>query len=149
MLQDLEGFDYWTLHGEYHPVSLPQPAAGTALTYTVPGSVQMEVLSISFTYTASGNVATRIPFVAFLDTSATSVGSFGTPFTLVASDVSRVSFGVGVVQYGANSSARMGASIPCLRLGDGMQVQISATAINATDQISAARMFVRQWRVRE
>jgi hypothetical protein len=109
----------------------------------------MEVLSLSFTYTASSNAATRIPFVAFLDTTGVSCGSFGSPFTLVASDVSRVSFGVGVVQYGANSSARMGASIPAMRIGDGMQVQISATLLNVTDQISAARMFVRQWRVRE
>jgi hypothetical protein len=31
----------------------------------------------------------------------------------------------------------------------GMQVLLSATAINATDQISAARLYVRQWRVRE
>lgn len=143
------GFDYYTLHAEHLPVSIPTPAVGAAATMTVPGSVQWEVLSISWTYTASSNAATRIPFLAFLDTAGASVGSFGSPFTVVATNVAQVSFGVGATQFGANSSARMGGGIPAMRLGDGMRVQLSATLIDSADTITAARMFVRQWRVRE
>jgi len=143
------GFDAWTLYSEWVPVALSSPAAGAALTYTVPGATQLEVLSASFTYTASASAANRIPFLAFLDQSGTSVGSFGTPYKLVANDASRISFGVFVAQSGADSAARIATGIPSLRLQAGMQVQLSATAISAADQISAARLYVRQWRVRE
>lgn len=132
------------LHWSHEVISLGAPAAGAALTYTVVGAVQIEVLSVSFTYTASGNAANRIPFVAFLDQSGVSFGTFGTPYKLVASDAARVSFGVGVSQFGADSAARLGAGIPLLRLQDGLQVQLSATAINATDAITNARLYVRQ-----
>jgi len=145
---ELHGFDYWTLHGEQEPVTLGAPAAGAALTYTIPGSVELEVLSISFTYTASGNAADRIPFLQFLDTSGVSVGDYGTPYKLVASDASRVTFAVGIQSFGADSAVRMGTGIPPLRLGDGMRVRVTATAIDAADTITAARMYVRQWRVR-
>lgn len=146
---ELPGFDYWTLHGEHVPVTLGKPATGAALTKTVPGSVEWEILSVSFTYTAGAGVADRFPLLQFLDTTATAVAEIGTPYKLVAADASRVTFGVGIVQFGADSAARMGAGIPPLRLGDGMQLKLTATNLDATDAISAARMFVRQWRVRE
>jgi hypothetical protein len=73
----------------------------------------------------------------------------GTPFKLVATNGSRVTFAVGIVQFGADSAIRMGAGIPCLRLGDGMNISITATGIAATDTITNARLFVRQFRVRE
>ena len=60
---------YFELHGTHRAVSLPSPAAGAALTVTVPGAVQWEVISFSFLYTASANAATRIPFITFLDAS--------------------------------------------------------------------------------
>jgi hypothetical protein len=143
------GFDAWTLYSEWEPVALSSPAAGAGLTYTVPGSTQVEVLSASFTYTASANAANRIPFLSFLDQSGVAVGSFGTPYKLVANDASRVSFGVYVSSFGADSAARIGSGIPPMRLASGMQVLLSATAINVSDQISTARLYVRQWRVRE
>lgn len=141
--------EQWELHGEWEPVALSSPAAGAALTYTVPGATQLAVLSASFTYTASANAANRIPFISFLDQSGVPVGKFASPYKLVANDVSRVSFGVGVDQFGADSAANMGCGIPELRLRDGMQVQLSAAAINATDTLTLARLYVRQWRVIE
>lgn len=142
------GFDYWTLHGEHEPISLGSPATGAALTYTVPGSVQMEVLSVSFTFTAGAGVADRYPLVQFLDTAGVAVAEVGTPYKLVATNPSRVTFGVGIVQFGADSAVRMGAGIPCLRIGDGMRVRLTATALDATDAITAARIYARLWRLR-
>ncbi len=139
----------WEFHGENEPVALGSPAAGANLTATVPGSVEWEVQSVSFLYTASSNSATRIPFFKVVDWGGTIVCMVQTPYTLVASDASQISFGVGVQQFGANSAANIGAGIPALRLGDGMRIVLGATAINATDQISAARIFVRRWRLRE
>lgn len=142
-------FGYWTLHGANVSVSLDAPAAGAALTKTVPGTVEWEVMAISFLYTASAGVATRIPFVQFLDQGGVAFCDVGSPFTLVATNVSQVTFGHGITQFGANSAVRMGAGIPLMRIGNGQRIRISATAIDAADTITNARLFVRQFRVRE
>jgi hypothetical protein len=144
----VQASDEWRLHYSHEPVALAAPPAGQALTYTVPGAVEQEVLAVSFTYTASAAPANRVPFVQFLDQGGGIVCEVATPFLLVATNVARVTFGVGMQQFGANSAARLGAGIPPLRLGDGMRVRLSATAIAAADTITGARLFVRQWRVR-
>jgi hypothetical protein len=138
----------WSLHYENEVVPIANPAAGAAAVYTVPGSVEQELLAVSFKYTASGNAATRIPFIQFVDWAGVPFCEVGSPFTLVATNVSQVTFGVGVMQFGANSSVRMGAGIPPMILGDGLQVKLSATAIDVADTITLARMFVRQRAVR-
>ncbi len=144
----VQASDDWRLHYSHEPIALANPAAGQPLTYVVPGAVEVEVLAVSFTFTAAAAVANRVPFVRFLDTSGVAVADVAAPFLLVATNVARVTFGVGVQQFGANSAVRIGAGIPALRLGDGMRVQLGATAIAAADTITAARLFVRQWRVR-
>lgn len=144
----VQGSREWLLHYSHEPVALPDPAAGAALTVTVPGAVEWQVLAASFTYTASGAAANRIPFIRFIDQTGVAVADVGAPFLLVATNVSRITFGVGVQQFGANSAVRIGAGIPALRLGDGMQVQLGATAIAAGDTITDARLYVKQWRVR-
>lgn len=132
------------LHGAHEVVGLSSPAAGAALTYIVPGAVQQQVLSVSFTYTASAQAANRVPFVRFLDAGGVPFCDVGTPYVLVASDSSRVTFGVGVQQFGADSAARIGAAIPEMWLQDGLRLQISATAIDAADTITNARLYVCQ-----
>jgi len=137
----------WELHGSHEPLGLPSPAAGAPLTYTVSGAVEQLVISASFLYSCSGAAANRIPFIRFLDQSGSAFAEVATPFLLVATNVCRVTFGVGIVQFGANSAARIGAGIPAMRLGDGLQVQLGATAQAAGDTITDARLFVRQWLV--
>ena len=133
-------------HWEHRPVALGSPAAGSALTYTVAPAEEILVLSVSFTFTASAQAANRIPFLQFLDQSGTAVADVATPYKLIATNAARVTFGVGMFQFGADSAARIGAGIPAIILSDGMQVSLSATAIDAADTITAARMYVRQWR---
>jgi hypothetical protein len=139
---------FWRLHGSHEVVALPSPAAGAALTYTVPGAVQQTPLSIVFTYTASGNAANRFPSVAFLDWSGNPFFEAQSPFKLIATNVAVVSFAVDIAQFGADSAAALGSPIPALRLGDGLRVQLSATGIDVADTITLARMFVHQFDVR-
>lgn len=148
-LREVEASERWRLHYSHEPVHIPQPAAGTAAVYIAPGTVEVDVLSVSFTFTAGAGVGNRIPFVRFLDPSGASVGTFGAPFLLVATNVARVSFGIGVAQFGANSAAIMGGGIPPVRLMDGMRLELGAAGILPADQISAAALFVRQSRVRD
>ena len=138
----------WRLHGSHEVVPLPSPAAGAALTYTVPGAVQQDVVCVSFLFTASANVATRIPFISFLDQAGVTFCKVNTAFTITAGTASQVTFGVDVAQFGANNSASMGASIPGIRLLDGLRFQVSADAIDVADTITACRMFVCQYDVR-
>ena len=139
---------YWRLHGSHVVVSLPSPAAGAALTQTVPGSVQWEIESISFLFTASAAVATRIPFVSFLDQAGVTFCKVNSAFNVTAGSASQVTFGTELSQFGANNSASMGSGIPRMRLGDGLRVQVSADAIDVADAITAVRMFVCQYDVR-
>ena len=146
-LLDSPSADQWRLHGSHEPVALASPAAGSALTYTVSGAVQIVVHSAVMLYTASSNAANRIPYLEILDTTGTPVASCSPGFTYVASDAVIVSFGLGQTLFGANSSARAGCGIPEIRLQDGMQVKLGAVGINATDAITKARLYVRQWNV--
>lgn len=139
---------YWRLHGSHRVVALPSPAAGAALTVTVPGAVQWEVVSFSFLFTASANAATRIPFISFLDQSGTTFCKINTTATLIATNASQVTFAQEVGSFGANSAVSIGSTLPKIRLVDGLQVSVSATAIDASDTITAARLYVVQYDVR-
>ncbi len=135
----------WLLHHAAEPVALPTPAAGAALTYTVPGAVQMLVASVCFTYTASAAVATRYPYVEFLDQTGTPVAVSQVVNGQAATVASIISFGVNVPAFGALSAARQGAGIPPILLSDGLRVRLSAVNIQAADTITLARLFVRQY----
>ena len=139
---------YWRLHGSLAVVTLPSPAAGAALTVTVPGSVQWEVVSVSFLFTASANVATRIPFVSFLDQAGVTFCKVNSAFSYTAGTSGQVTFGRDVESFGANNAASMGAAIPHIRLLDGLRVSVSADAIDVADTITAARLYVCQYDVR-
>jgi hypothetical protein len=145
----LTEWEYWQLHGSHEAVGLSSPSAGQPLVHVVPGTVEQALLAVSFTFTAAAAVANRVPFIEFFDQSGTAFASIATPFLLVATNVARVTFAVDCNQFGANSAARIGAPIPELRLGDGLAWQVGATAMAGADTITAARAFVRQWRVRE
>lgn len=149
METQLEGaLEYWYWHGSHEPIRGQTPAAGAPFTYRIPGTVDQEIVAISFTYTASSGAANRVPLIRFLDQGGTAFCEVGVPFTITASQHSRVTFGQYVNQFGANNSARMGAAIPSLRLGDGLSFQVTADAIAVADQISAVAFFVRQWPLR-
>jgi hypothetical protein len=149
MEETVEGaLEYWMLHGSHEPIRGENPAAGAPFAYTIPGTVEQELLAVSFTYTASAAAATRRPVIRFLDYGGRPFAEIGTPFTITATNVSRVTFGLYVNQFGANNSARMGAAIPPLRLGDGLSFEVTADAIAAADTITAVAFFVRKWPVR-
>jgi len=149
MLDAIAASHEWELHGSHEFVTLSSPAAGAALTVTVPGSVQWEILAVSFTYTADANAADRFPSFSILDQSGVGIGPIRTPYKLVATNAARITFGVGLDQFGADSAAQLGCGIPPARIQDGLRIQVTATGIQATDTITAARLYVRQWRVRE
>ena len=132
------------LHWEYEPVSLPTPAAGSALTYTAPTATEQLVICVSFLFTTSNAVATRVPYMAFLDQSGTSIAEIATPYTFTASNAGQVTFGLDVQQFGANNGARIGCAIPPVVLADGMQFKLTAALIDTADTITKARMYVKQ-----
>ncbi len=148
-VERIEDYLAWELHGEHVVIALGSPAAGAALTATVPGAVEWEILAATFLYTGSSNAATRVPTINFLDWAGTIFCQAQTPYTLTASHTAQVTFGVGIEQFGANNATSLGAGIPPMRIGDGLRVQLTAALIDTADTITAARIFVRRWRLRE
>ena len=142
-----------------HGGNLPRPAAfdallpqGPVVTAEVagqlPGAVQWDLVSVSFSYVASGNAATRIPFVSFFDQSATTFCKINTAVSITASHTVQVTFAQEIGAFGAANAASMGNTLPDIRLLDGLQVQVSADAIDVADTITAVRLYVRQYDVR-
>ena len=140
--------DYWYWHAANDAVRGQNPAAGAPFTHVVPGTSIQELVSVSFTYTASSGAANRVPLIRFLDAGGEAFAECGAPFTITASQHSRVTFALDIVQFGANNSARMGCAIPPMKLADGLRWQVTADAIAVADQISAVAFFVRQWPIR-
>jgi hypothetical protein len=147
-LEEKGALEQWYWHGSNEPIRGQSPAPGAPFLYTVPGTVNQEIVAVSFTYTASAAAANRRPVIRFLDYGGEAFAEIGTPFTITATNVSRVTFAKNIVQFGANNSPRMGAAIPGMRLGDGLSFELTADAIAGADQISAVAFFVRQWPIR-
>jgi hypothetical protein len=145
---ELGALDYWYWHGSNEPGRGQSPAAGAPFTHLVPGTVDQELVSVSFTYTASAGAANRVPLIRFLDQGGEAFCEVGVPFNITATNHSRVTFAETINEFGANNSARMGAGFPCMRLGDGLRFQVTADAIQAGDTITAVAFFVRQWPIR-
>ena len=93
-------------------------------------------------------VAILASFVSFLDATGTTFAKVNTAYNITASNHSQVTFGCDLDQFGANNAASMGASIPDVRLLDGLQIEVSADAIDSADTITAVRLFVCQYDVR-
>jgi hypothetical protein len=130
------------------PVTIASPAVATGFTHTFPKSEVTRVVSVSFVLVADGNAANRICRVEYLKTEGIVFFAVAAPFTVTAGVTSRLNFGIGVQQFGANAAAQIGAALPDFELQGGCSVRVAVTAVQAGDQISAASLFVDQWPVR-
>jgi hypothetical protein len=115
----------------------------------VPGASRWRVQSLSFVLVADANAANRIPRVEYLDAAGNVFAAVAAPFVLTATLTARFTFAIGILQFGANAAAQIGASLPDLKLNPGLAVRVAVTGIQATDQISGAALFVDQWAVRD
>lgn len=145
---DAAALDYRQLHGSHVPYRGAAPGAGNLFEWTVPGSVEAEVLAVSFQLVTSNHVSDRFPAIRFLDWGGEAFCEVALPFATQASHAVQVTFGVGIVQFGALNSTHAGAGIPAMRLGDGLSFQLDAPALQAGDALSQIAFFVRQWNVR-
>lgn len=130
-------------------VTVASPPAATGFSKVVPGASRWRVQSVSFVLVADANAANRIPRVEYLDASGGVFAAVAAPFVLTANLTARFTFAIGVVQFGANAAAQIGASLPALHLNPGLSVRVAVTGIQVGDQISGAAMFVDQWSVRD
>ena len=136
--------DRWT----FEPVTIGSPAVATGFTKRVAGSDVWRVLSVSFVLVADGNAASRIARVEYLNAAGDVFAAVASPFTVTAGVTSRLTFAVGLQQFGANAAAHIGGPLPDLILMDGLAVRVAVTAIQAGDQLSGISLFVAQSTVR-
>ena len=130
-------------------VTVGSPAVATGFTRTVPGASRWRIQSVSFVLVADANAANRIPRVEYLDAAGNVFAAVAAPFNLTANLTARFTFAIGVIQFGANAAAQIGASLPDLHLNPGLSVRVAVGGVQAGDQISGAALFVDQWAVRD
>ena len=133
----------------HEPITIGSPPVATGFTHVVPGSSRQRIVAVSFILVADANAANRIARVEYLNAAGAVFFAVAAPFTVTANITSRLNFGIGVQQFGANAAAQIGGPLPDFNLAAGLAVRVAVTAIQAGDQISGASLFVDQWAVRE
>lgn len=135
--------------GRTAAIALPSPPTGQWLYVVVPGAVEWTLLGLSFDLVNAVAAANRQPFLSIEDTEGRPFFQSAPPFHTTSGVTSRISYGVGIQQFGANDAAKIGASIPPIRLYAGLVIVAAVDNMNAGDRIRVAGMLVEQWPVRE
>lgn len=134
-----EAFTYGRL---YPDVKTPaSPAAGSPLNTTVPGGELWRLMAIRFVFTASAAVATRVPKLAINDQD-------GNEFIRLAGNGTVTANGAALAQWvripGLAYSGGDGSlvtSLPELFIPSQWTIVLTATNIQAADQLSSIRMW--------
>jgi hypothetical protein len=135
-----------------HPRSavaaVPMPAAGGGFTVPVPGTQEWEVLAVSFKLVASAVAGSRIAVLTYTDPDGIAFAALASPFTVAASNTSRILFASGIQQSGANNAGNIATPVPPFKLGVGSSLVVTVLAVDVADQISEARVTYNAWNVR-
>jgi hypothetical protein len=115
----------------------------------VPSSVVQRIVAVSFVLVADANAANRIARVEYLNAAGDVFFAAAAPFTVTAGVTSRLNFGIGIQQFGANAAAQIGGPLPDFMLIGGLAVRVAVASIQVGDQISAASLFADQWPIRD
>lgn len=129
-------------------IGVPSPLIGLGFTYTNPGTVTQEILSVSFKMVNAAVAVSRIPVLSYLDPDGVAFAAVASGFTTGSGITSRYLFAQGIQEFGANDAAHIGVPIPPFKLGVGTSLSLGVTAIDAGDQISEVRIVVAKWPVR-
>lgn len=127
-------------------IYVPSPAAGQFGSHEVPGATAQKVVALGFTFAAGAAAANRQPTVEFSAPDGSVIVAVSLPFNVIANGSTFASFGVGLMQFGANTSAFMGGPLPDVWLSNGMTVSVGAVGIQAADTLTAVRLLVAQYR---
>lgn len=139
------------MNGEwrYEPVTVGSPAVALGFTHDIPFSEIQRVLGISFQLVTDANAANRIARVEYLNASGAVFFTVASPFTVTASLTSRLNFGVGLQQFGANAAAQIGGPLPDFPLCGGLAVRVAVASIQVADQVQGISLYVAQRTVRD
>jgi hypothetical protein len=131
-------------HGWLELIPTRNPAAGTAFSYRFPGETYTAIEVVSFTLTTSATVANRYPELAILDGDGIVVFKASSPTALAASLVRRTYFAPEA--GGVLTSPSGDEALPFIStlFPPGFSVRATAGGIDATDQISSVKLYVRR-----
>lgn len=139
-------YDDWRQH---EPITVGAPAVATGFTHRVPGSTVQRIRSVSFVLVADANAANRIARVEYLNAAGDVFAAVGSPFTVTAAVTSRLTFAIGLQQFGANAAAQIGGPLPDFLLQAGLAIRVAVASIQAGDQLSGISLFVDQLPIRD
>lgn len=120
------------------------PAAGAAFTYRFPGETYTALVAVAFTLTTSAAVANRYPELAILDGDGGAIFRVASPTALVASLARRTYLAADMGGVVTSPSGDESLPFPDTMFPPGFQARITATALDAADQLSGIRLYVRR-----
>jgi hypothetical protein len=130
-------------------VIIGAPPVATGFTHNVPGASRQRIVTLSFVLFTDANAANRLPRIDYNDSAGNAFFSVGAPFSTPANSTGRYSFGIGVMQFGANAAAAIGGPLPDVRLSVGLSISVAVVGIQVGDQVDGISLFVDQWPVRD
>lgn len=121
-----------------------QPAAGAAFTLTVPGGEVWRVIAAQATLVTSAVVANRTPRFAVLDNDSNEVFRSITASSVSAGNTNTTQWATGFGNAISGAQGGQTAPLPDLFLDAGTQIQLTAGALDAGDQIQNVSLIIER-----
>lgn len=115
------------------------PTAGAAFTQAVDGINYVRLVSVFFRLVTDANVANRVPFIEYLSSEGLRFAISGAPLTVTASTTTDFYFSSFRTYADWPIDSTVLTPLEPTILSPAMSFKISATSIQATDQISRVR----------
>jgi hypothetical protein len=120
---------------------VPDPAAGSSVVLTVPGSENWRVVSVYCNFATSAVVANRMPVVYFSDPDGSRFAEQPCPNVVPASGVIRPFWGIGAGNgFGSNDGSRAAGLLDVILPG-GFRVEVGGTNLDVADAITGITLF--------
>lgn len=121
-----------------------QPAVGTAFSLLVPGGEVWRVITAQATLVTSAVVANRTPRFAVLDNDGTEIFRSITASSVSAGNTNTVQWATGFGNAISGAQGGQTAPLPELFLDAGSQIQLTAGALDAGDQIQGVVLIIER-----
>lgn len=138
LAQSVDGF------GSTNSLTIAAPAAGVELSFSVGSGQRLRPRSIRFSLTTSATVANR-EVTLVIDDGAAIFAQIPSNFTQAASLSETYCFALGTQSVKGSVTTLALSPLPDCLLSGGYRIRTLTTAIQATDQYSAAQLYHENW----
>ncbi len=130
---------------QYRTILVPQPAVASGFSFTIDSLGYFQPLSVRAVFAADATVSSRVARLEYQDGDGIDFVRFPSPVAVVAGQVATWNW---IENYGVLDSVALFAHAAPLSdwlLLPGWRVALNIASIQAGDQVSAVRIFGRDW----